>query len=62
MVPSRNARESGLTRTQVPVGRGGSWAGPDLTALSGRGVEYGLDWESTGEPKKGFHSIRDRAG
>lgn len=33
--PSRNARESGPTRTQVQVESGGSWAGPDLAVLGG---------------------------
>lgn len=60
--PIENATESGLTQTQVRVGSCGSWAGPDLTVLGGLGVEYRLDWESTREPKMGFHSIRDQTG
>lgn len=44
------------------MGSGGKWAGPDLTELVGHGVELGLDWESTREPKKGFHRMHEQTG
>lgn len=43
-------------------GQCGRRAGPDLTELHGCGVESGLGWESTREPKKGFYRKQDQTG
>lgn len=62
MAPLRNPRGLGLGRTEVSVRSGGKRAGPDLTELVDHGVEFGLDWESTREPKKDFHRMHDQTG